>query len=77
MRMTVTAKWPECKRFDGSIAPAHDVPCTYEQSGWTSVAEMQKELIRRFPHEERFRIPNGVQTKPLTYGIVYQITLHD
>lgn len=76
MKMTVTRKWPADVAFDGSPIAPHEDSCTSE-SGWRSVAEMQRELIRRFPHERRFKIDNGVQTVPLRFGIVYTIILSE
>jgi hypothetical protein len=76
MKMTVTRHWPEDVAFDGSLIPAHDDSSTSE-SGWQSVEEMQRELIRRFPHERRFKIENGVSTVPLKFGIVYTVTLSE
>lgn len=50
MKMTIIEHWPEDTAFNGSpIPPRVKSPTTFEQSGWSSVKEMQKELMHRFP----------------------------
>lgn len=76
MRMIVIELWPEATAFDGSaIPPRVTAPCVFEESGWGSVREMQRELMRRFPHEEPRRISNGIQYNKLTFGRTMFVTL--
>jgi hypothetical protein len=78
MKMTIIEHWPEDTRFDGTpIAPRVKSPVTFEQSGWQSVREMQRELMRRFPHDGPKRITNGIMYTTLTYGRTIFVTLHD
>ena len=68
MKMTIIEHWPEAIAFDGSRIPAKDTSYTMPgESGWQSVAEMQRELIRRFKHRDPVLIPNGVRMKETYY----------
>src|SRR5690242_19233583 len=50
MQMNIIELWPEDTAFDGSVIPPRvTAPTVFKESGWQSVKEMQKELMRRFP----------------------------
>ncbi len=77
MRMTIIEHWPEDRAFDGTpIHPRVNAPTTFE-GGWSSVKEMQKELIRRFPHDGPKKITNGIMYTSLSYGRTMFVTLHN
>jgi len=76
MRMTIIKHWPEDVADNGTpIAPRVKPPTTFE-SGWGSVREMQRELIRRFPQDGPRRITNGIMYTTLSYGRTMFVTLH-
>lgn len=78
MKMTIIEHWPEDTAFDGSpIPPRVNPPTTFERSGWQSVKEMQKELMRRFPQDGPRRITNGIMYTTLSYGRTMFVTLHE
>lgn len=73
--MTVTHRWPETKAFDGTVIPSRDDSYTFEVSGWNSVAEMQKALMKRFSHRNAVKIENGVQYQDEFFTQI--VTLHE
>ena len=79
MKMTIIEHWPASTAFDGTpIAPKVKPPTTFAgESGWKSVEEMQRELIRRFPQDGPKRITNGIMYTTLSYGRTMFVTLHD
>lgn len=79
MKMTIIEHWPEATAFDGSaIPPRVKAPVTFAgDSGWQSVKEMQRELIRRFPQDGPKKITNGIMYTTLSYGRTMFVTLHD
>lgn len=79
MRITIIEHWPEDVAFDGTtIPPRVKPPVTFAgESGWTSVREMQRELIRRFPQDGPRRITNGIMYTTLSYGRTMFVTLHE
>ena len=79
MKMTIIEHWPQDTAFDGTpIPPRVKPPTTFAgESGWKSVEEMQRELIRRFPQDGPKRITNGIIYTTLSYGRTMFVTLHD
>jgi hypothetical protein len=77
MKMRITEHWPQSTRFDGSIASAYDRTTSMGESGYTSIREMQKELMRRFPHDGPTQIAEGIRYTTLSYGRTMDVTLHD
>lgn len=78
MKMTIIEHWPEAAAFDGTpIPPRVKPPTTFQESGWQSVKEMQKELLRRFPQDGPRKITNGIMYTTLSYGRTMFVTLHD
>lgn len=77
MRMTIIEHWPEDTRFDGTPIPPRVNPPTTFEGGWSSVKEMQKDLMRRFPQDGPRRITNGIMYTTLSYGRTMFVTLHD
>lgn len=76
MKMTIIEHWPQATRLDGTEAPPRVNPPTTFKDGWESVAEMQRELIRRFPQDGPKRIKNGIMYTALSYGRTMFVTLH-
>lgn len=77
MRMTIIEHWPEDTAFDGTPIPPRVNPPMTKESGWQSVKEMQRELIRRFPQDGPKKITNGIMYTTLSYGRTMFVTLHD
>lgn len=78
MKMTIIEHWPEDTAFDGSIIPPRvKPPTTFQESGWQSVKEMQRALMRRFPQDGPKRITNGIMYTTLSYGRTMFVTLHE
>ena len=76
MQMIIIELWPQDTAFDGStIPPRVTKPTVFKEGGWQSVKEMQKELMRRFPHQEPMRITNGIQYNKLSFGRTMFVTL--
>lgn len=76
MQMIIIELWPEDTAFDGStIPPRVKPPTVFKESGWQSVGEMQRELMRRFPREKPQRITNGIMKTNLSYGRTMFVTL--
>lgn len=77
MKMTIIEHWPEDTAFDGSSIPPRVKPPTTFEGGWSSVKEMQRELMRRFPHDGPRKITNGIMYTTLSYGRTMFVTLHE
>lgn len=60
MKQTITRHWPQDTAFDGSVIPAKD-DTFMQDTGWQSVAEMQRELLKRFKHRGAVKIPGGAR----------------
>lgn len=76
MLMTIIEHWPEGVADDGMLIPPRVKPPTTFESGWQSVRELQRELIRRFPQDGPRRITNGIVYTTLSYGRTMFVTLH-
>lgn len=77
MIMHIIEHWPQDNAFDGTVIPPRVNPPTTFESGWKSVKEMQKELMRRFPQDGPKKITNGIMYTTLSYNRFMFVTLED